>query len=251
MKYTTLLIVALLATSAIAQSEAAISQVRITGCTNGKCVNCGGSGCLLCGVGTYPMSATAGANKACVARKDADAGCSMMSDDGVCTACEKTHHYVGGKCYLAGDGATTTVYAKGTADAICMATSLDVSTVATAVATCTLCAGITKPAAAPARNVAPTCTAQTSTTGVVGCAYHSAEVTCEVCTGSKSVSANKGDCLTAWGVNTMGCLDSTCSKCNWYQNYWAVAVVTPRCALGFSNILSAAGMIVALFLANF
>ena len=175
-----------------------------------------------------------------------------MSDDGVCVACEKTHHFFSGKCYLAGDGSSATVYAKGTADAICVATALDVSTVATAVALCTLCAGNTKPqAAAGARTANPVCIAQTSATGVVGCAYHSAEVTCEVCTGSKSVSANKADCLTSWGVNTMGCLDSTCSKCNWYQNYWAVAVVSPRCALGFSNILSAAGMIVALFLANF
>lgn len=232
MKYTTLLIVALLATATLAAS----------GCDKGKCVQCAALGnddtCLTCskskpalpsGVTTY-MNCSGTSATGCV-----------LTTGAVCIACDLATHFMSSVTATVN---TCVVYAtvKKPTDVNC--TAVKTTDAADAIGLCVSCKGAFKPAAA---NATPVCEAVTA--AVAGCTAHSAEGVCESCSAG-TVTAGTPNTCTTWTATNKGCLNTACDACNYWAGYYMVSSKEPKCSMS-SAILSVAGMIVALFLANF
>lgn len=247
MKYTTLIVVALLVTSTLTAS----------GCDSKKCITCAAAGndssCLTCHKSkpTLPSGVTTYMN----CSGAATAGCLVESISG-CEQCDVASHYkeFGKKTCAAYDTASpaTKVTKPSTSGSAEHCVSAVGGETGDSKGLCESCKGAFRPVllAAPATKE-PSCAAITD--AVVGCAAHKAEKKCAYCsvTGGSVTDGTPADTCVAWTTTNKGCLDSgACEKCNHYVGYYQVSVKEPKCSMS-SAILSVAGMIVALFLANF
>ena len=239
MKYTTLLIVALLATPTLAAN----------GCDKGKCMKCITSGADMSCDECYKSKVTAvtGATYKNCSSATLEK-CLHNNNAGTCNICDNATHF--NTLFVC-----TAFSATGSATGVIKPTDTNCLFVFAGVAAntgfCAACKGALKPAA---ENQTPACdtTALTALETVTGCYAHTAATKCLFCTaGTLAVSAAATlDVCTAWTATNKGCTDGNCSTCNQVAGYYMVSTTAPQCSMS-SAILSVAGMIVALFLANF
>jgi hypothetical protein len=242
MKYTTLLIVALLATATLAAS----------GCDKGKCASCAAAGndetCLACykSKPAFPAGVTTYQNCSATSTE----GCILASNT-ACGACDVATHFMSLVTATAGTclkywASGTTVFVKKPTDVNCTA-SLSTDATADATGKCVSCKGTNKPGAGTTET--PACTPIT-TTAVSGCAAHTGDSLCQYCSAGTVTTDTPNTCV-AWTDKNKGCLlTANCDMCSVWAGYYSVSSKEPRCSMS-SAILSVAGMIVALFLANF
>jgi hypothetical protein len=237
MKYTTLLIVALLATSVISTD----------GCESKKCANCenmaDANSCVSC-VGSKPKLIDSGKYWDCSAVQTTGCWWEGKTSCMICNAA--THYNKAGTCIAY----SVTIVKPDTTKCLEVTGSV-VGTATTDSGVCTACAGAFAPAATATTPVCGT-TALVVGEAVIDCAAHTATKKCWYCSAGTKTDGGSGvlDTCTAWTKDNMGCLASDCKGCNAWAGYWNTSFKAPFCSK-FAKILSAAGMIVALFLANF